>query len=142
MNMANTVSSMAGVDDKENVAPFMSSDPLHRRASSPAKKPGKKGRSKSIGPGDIEHWESVKKDAKNRRKSAFVPASRSIISTEAEKAERQAARRRTLANRRVSFAPEATLHTWDVIELMRDHTTSTDASDQTRRSGTGGTPYK
>ncbi|KAK1820587.1 hypothetical protein LTR12_005035 [Friedmanniomyces endolithicus] len=140
--MANTVSSMAGVDDKENVAPFMSSDPLHRRASSPAKKPGKKGRSKSIGPGDIEHWESVKQDAKNRRKSAFVPASRSIISTEAEKAERQAARRRTLANRRVSFAPEATLHTWDVIELMRDHTTSTDASDQTRRSGTGGTPYK
>ncbi|KAK1813264.1 hypothetical protein LTR12_012327 [Friedmanniomyces endolithicus] len=142
MNMANSVSSMAGVDDKENVAPFMSSDPLHRRASSPAKKPGKKGRSKSIGPGDVEHWESVKQDAKNRRKSAFVPASRSIISTEAEKAERQAARRRTLANRRVSFAPEATLHTWDVIELMRDHTTSTDASDQTRPAGNGGTPYK
>ncbi|KAK0275547.1 hypothetical protein LTR35_007270 [Friedmanniomyces endolithicus] len=142
MNMANTVSSMAGVDDKENVAPCVSSDNLHRRASSPAKKPGKKGRSKSIGPGDVEHWESVKQDAKNRRKSAFVPASRSIISTEAEKAERQAARRRTLANRRVSFAPEATLHTWDVIELMRDHTTSTDASDQTRRSGNGGTPYK
>ncbi|TKA75738.1 hypothetical protein B0A55_05920 [Friedmanniomyces simplex] len=134
--------SMAGADNKENVAPFTSSGPLHRRASSPAKKAGKKGRSKSIGPGDIDHSESIKQDAKNRRKSAFVPASKSIISTEAEKAERQAARRRTLANRRVSFAPEATLHTWDVIELMRDHTTSTDASDQTRRSGNGSTPFK
>ncbi|KAK3073749.1 hypothetical protein LTR53_004385 [Teratosphaeriaceae sp. CCFEE 6253] len=138
---------MAGFHDKENVAPLISSDPLQRRLSSPTKKAGKKARSKSIGPGDLEKPESVKQDAKNRRKSAFVPASRSIISTESEKAARQAARRQTLANRRVSFAPEATLHTWDVIEFMRDRTTSTDSSEQTRRAsnitsaGGEGTPY-
>ncbi|KAK5700604.1 hypothetical protein LTR97_005121 [Elasticomyces elasticus] len=131
---------MPPLENKENVAPLTSSDPLAHRISSPVKK---KGRSKSIGPGDIVKTDnSIKQDAKNRRKSAFVPASKSIISTDAEKAERQAARRRTLANRRVSFAPEATLHTWDVIEFQRDQTTSTDSSDQTRRSGTGGTPFQ
>ena len=125
---------MAATEDKENVAPT-SSDPLQHKGSSPARPPGgRKGRSKSIGPGDIEKSQSAKQDLKNRRKSAFVPASRSIISTEDEKAARQAARRKTLANRRVSFAPEATLHTWDVIEFMRDPTTSTDSSDQTRRT--------
>ena len=35
------------------------------------------------------------------------------------------------ANRRVSFAPEATLHTWDVVELPEDSTTS---SASTRRA--------
>ncbi|KAK4555125.1 hypothetical protein LTR86_007891 [Recurvomyces mirabilis] len=127
---------MAAVDDKENVAPFTSSDPLARKGSSPAKKLNRKGRSKSIGPGDVVESisEGAKQDARNRRKSAFVPASKAIISTEAEKKARQAARRQTLANRRVSFAPEATLHTWDVIEFMRDQTTSTDSSDQTRRA--------
>ncbi|KAK3674937.1 hypothetical protein LTR78_005281 [Recurvomyces mirabilis] len=141
---------MAAVDDKENVAPFTSSDPLARKGSSPAKKLNRKGRSKSIGPGDSVETpsESAKHDARNRRKSAFVPASKAIISSEAEKKARQAARRQTLANRRVSFAPEATLHTWDVIEFMRDQTTSTDSSDQTRRAsnitraGSGSSPVK
>ncbi|KAI9783011.1 MAG: hypothetical protein M1816_001625 [Peltula sp. TS41687] len=39
--------------------------------------------------------------------------------------ERREARRKSLANRRVSFAPEATLHTWNVIEFIQDSTTST-----------------
>lgn len=38
-----------------------------------------------------------------------------------------------LANRRVSFAPEATLHTWDVVELPEDSTTSS-ADNSTRRA--------
>ncbi|KAK4940439.1 hypothetical protein LTR10_019423 [Elasticomyces elasticus] len=46
--------------------------------------------------------------------------------------ERRAARRKSLANRRVSFAPEATLHTWSVMELAEDSTTSS-ASNSTRR---------
>lgn len=45
---------------------------------------------------------------------------------------RKAARRKSLANRRVSFAPEATLHTWSVMELVEDSTTSS-ASNSTRR---------
>jgi len=46
--------------------------------------------------------------------------------------ERRDARRKSLANRRVSFAPEATLHTWSVMELVEDSTTSS-TSNSTRR---------
>ena len=38
------------------------------------------------------------------------------------------------ANRRVSFAPEATLHTWDVVELPEDSTTSSASTNATRRA--------
>ncbi|KAI9752145.1 MAG: hypothetical protein M4579_005745 [Chaenotheca gracillima] len=50
---------------------------------------------------------------------------------EADKKKEQArreARRKSLANRRVSFAPEATLHTWDVVEYFQESTTSTDST--------------
>jgi kinetochore protein Spc7/SPC105 len=47
---------------------------------------------------------------------------------------RRDARRKSLANRRVSFAPEATLHTWDVVEYMQDSTTSSAATNSTRRA--------
>ena len=43
------------------------------------------------------------------------------------------------ANRRVSFAPEATLHTWDVVELAEDATTSSEATNSTRRASNGST---
>ena len=50
------------------------------------------------------------------------------------------------ANRRVSFAPEATLHTWDVVEMPEDSTTSSASGNSTRRgstiSGVAGSPYK
>ena len=119
---------------KENVAPATSSDPLQRKGQSPRKS---KGRSKSIGPGGLDDDDTQKSEQKdemkNRRKSAFVPAVRGILPSQAD-AERKAARRKSMANRRVSFAPEATLHTWDVIEYMRDHTTSTEASESTRRA--------
>ncbi|KAM5456786.1 hypothetical protein MaudCBS49596_001027 [Microsporum audouinii] len=47
--------------------------------------------------------------------------------------EQRAARRKSMANRRVSFAPEATLHTWNVVELMEDSTASS-AANTTRRA--------
>ncbi|MCJ1438218.1 hypothetical protein MMC27_007605 [Xylographa pallens] len=53
--------------------------------------------------------------------------------------ERRDARRKSLANRRVSFAPEATLHTWDVVELAEDATTSSEATNSTRRASNGST---
>jgi kinetochore protein Spc7/SPC105 len=49
---------------------------------------------------------------------------------------RRDARRKSLANRRVSFAPEATLHTWDVVEYMQDSTTSSASTNSTRRAST------
>jgi Spc7 kinetochore protein/Knl1 RWD C-terminal domain len=64
-----------------------------------------------------------------------------ITEDEAEKArkahkqailDRRAARRTSMANRRVSFAPEATLHTWNVVEIVEESTTSS-ASNSTRR---------
>lgn len=39
-----------------------------------------------------------------------------------------------LASRRVSFAPEATLHTWNVVELLEDSTTSSASTNSTRRA--------
>ncbi|EME89594.1 uncharacterized protein MYCFIDRAFT_185843 [Pseudocercospora fijiensis CIRAD86] len=121
--------------DKENVMPATSSDPLARsKGLSPSPKKAKKGRSKSIGPGSLEEPAPEPKiSARDRRKSAFIPATKSILSKN-EDAER-AARRKTMVNRRVSFAPEATLHTWDiVIDTAQDQTTSTDSNDSTRRA--------
>ncbi|RDL31195.1 Uncharacterized protein BP5553_09984 [Venustampulla echinocandica] len=47
---------------------------------------------------------------------------------------RRDARRKSLANRRVSFAPEATLHTWDVVVEYQDSTTSSNATSSTRHA--------
>ncbi len=44
------------------------------------------------------------------------------------------ARRKSLANRRVSFAAEATLHTFHEIEYLQDSTTSTDSTAPRRAS--------
>ena len=50
------------------------------------------------------------------------------------------------ANRRVSFAPEATLHTWNVVELPEDSTTSSASTNSTRRASgltaNAGSPYR
>ncbi|KAL2060660.1 hypothetical protein VTL71DRAFT_9301 [Oculimacula yallundae] len=59
---------------------------------------------------------------------------------------RRDARRKSLANRRVSFAPEATLHTWDVVVEYQDSTTSSNFTNSTRRAssasgGTVGSPH-
>ncbi|KAE8136245.1 hypothetical protein BDV38DRAFT_117894 [Aspergillus pseudotamarii] len=47
--------------------------------------------------------------------------------------EQREARRKSMANRRVSFAPEATLHTWNVVEIP-DDSTSSSTSNSTRRA--------
>lgn len=57
---------------------------------------------------------------------------------------RRDARRKSLANRRVSFAPEATLHTWDVVVEYQDSTTSSNSTNSTRRASatdTVGSPH-
>ncbi|KAI9832577.1 MAG: hypothetical protein M1826_001527 [Phylliscum demangeonii] len=48
--------------------------------------------------------------------------------------ERREARRKSLANRRVSFAPEATLHTWNVVEFVQDSTSSSASTNSTSRA--------
>ncbi|XP_044719929.1 spc7 kinetochore protein [Hirsutella rhossiliensis] len=53
---------------------------------------------------------------------------------EREERDRRDARRKSLANRRVSFAAEATLHTFHEVEYMQDSTSSTDS---TRRASSG-----
>lgn len=47
---------------------------------------------------------------------------------EKEVKDRREARRKSLANRRVSFAAEATLHTFHEIDFMQDSTTSTEST--------------
>lgn len=51
---------------------------------------------------------------------------RSVL--EKETKDRREARRKSLANRRVSFAAEATLHTFHEVEFMQESTTSTDST--------------
>ncbi|KAI9171691.1 chromosome segregation protein [Paramyrothecium foliicola] len=57
---------------------------------------------------------------------------------EREERERRDARRKSLMNRRVSFAAEATLHTFHEVDFMQDSTTSTEASR--RASSAAGKP--
>ncbi|PVH94958.1 hypothetical protein DM02DRAFT_173275, partial [Periconia macrospinosa] len=126
---------MASSNGKENMSDI--ADGLFN-ATSP-KKSSRKTRSKSIGPGGLgEPALKENTHAGNRRKSAFVPAVKSILSASAddEERKRREARRKSLAKRRVSFAPEATLHTWDVVEYLRDATSSSAASEATRRAST------
>ncbi|PCH03410.1 Kinetochore Spc7 [Penicillium occitanis (nom. inval.)] len=63
--------------------------------------------------------EREEKERKEREKKAIL--------------EQREARRKSMASRRVSFAPEATLHTWNVVELIEDSTSSS-AANSTRRA--------
>ncbi|KAK3397811.1 hypothetical protein B0T20DRAFT_232446 [Sordaria brevicollis] len=60
--------------------------------------------------------------------------------TEKDNNERREARRKSLANRRVSFAAEATLHTFHEIELPQDSTTSTDTTRRASSSTSAPSP--
>ncbi|RYP66220.1 hypothetical protein DL769_006064 [Monosporascus sp. CRB-8-3] len=53
---------------------------------------------------------------------------RERVQLEKEINDRREARRKSLANRRVSFAAEATLHTFHEVEYVQDSTTSTDST--------------
>ncbi|KAF2022014.1 Spc7-domain-containing protein [Aaosphaeria arxii CBS 175.79] len=134
---------MANGSGKENIAdglvaaPTSSAPSRNRSSSLSPKKSARRTRSKSIGPGGLNALEepALKESKGNRRKSAFIPAVKSILaSNDEDEKKRREARRKSLAKRRVSFAPEATLHTWDVVEYLRDATTSSASSDATRRA--------
>ncbi|KAF1834168.1 Spc7-domain-containing protein [Decorospora gaudefroyi] len=135
---------MAQTDGKENIADGLVANGSFKAPSqSPKKsalsptKSSRKTRSKSIGPGGLGEADApaLKESTGNRRKSAFIPAVKSILaSNDEDEKKRREARRKSLARRRVSFAPEATLHTWDVVEYMRDATTSSASSEATRRA--------
>ncbi|KAH4072739.1 hypothetical protein HBH50_063570 [Parastagonospora nodorum] len=127
---------MANTDGKENIAEGLIANPKPKAGISSPAKSSRKARSKSIGPGGLGELETpaLKESNGNRRKSAF-PAVKSILSSNDEdEKKRRDARRKSLARRRVSFAPEATLHTWDVVEYLRDATSSSASSDATRRA--------
>ncbi|KAF1990425.1 Spc7-domain-containing protein [Aulographum hederae CBS 113979] len=115
--------------DKENIADGMLDSSPKSSASSP-RKSSLRSRSKSIGPGGLTV--PLREESGNRRKSSVVP--QSILPSKEDEQKRREARRKSLANRRVSFAPEATLHTWDVVEYLRDATTSSASSEPTRRA--------
>ncbi|KAF2747625.1 Spc7-domain-containing protein [Sporormia fimetaria CBS 119925] len=126
---------MASDTGKENIADGLIVTGLFKKAPSLSpRKSSRRARSKSIGPGGLEVPEqsALKETSGNRRKSAFVPAVKSILASNDEDEKKK--RRKSLARRRVSFAPEATLHTWDVVEYLRDATSSSASSDATRRA--------
>ncbi|KAG5929600.1 hypothetical protein E4U42_005305 [Claviceps africana] len=82
---------------------------------------------------------SSSEDSKSSSKVALkTEAEQQAAAREREERERRDARRKSLANRRVSFAAEATLHTFHEIEYMQDSTTSTDSSRRAS-SASGGT---
>lgn len=62
------------------------------------------------------------------------------VQIEKDNNERREARRKSLANRRVSFAAEATLHTFHEIELPQDSTTSTDTTRRASSSTAAPSP--
>src|SRR6202044_3783139 len=80
-----------------------------------------KGKTVAVRTEEEQETSAREREAEERRKSE----KQAIL-------EQRAARRKSMANRRVSFAPEATLHTWNVVELVEDSTTSS-ASNSTRR---------
>ncbi|KAL2755102.1 hypothetical protein ACRALDRAFT_1077212 [Sodiomyces alcalophilus JCM 7366] len=110
----------------------------------------KKSRSKSMGPGGLDILTNGNgnrrasstsdsrdgQDGSREEVSEFKIALRTeeeqqAAAREREERERREARRKSLANRRVSFAAEATLHTFHEVEYMQDQTSSTDSTRRT-----------
>jgi kinetochore protein Spc7/SPC105 len=91
---------MAALDGKENIADGLvaKAKPKAAASSSPAKS-SRKARSKSIGPGGLGELEAppLKESTGNRRKSAFIPAVKSILaSNDEDEKKRRDARRKSL----------------------------------------------
>jgi kinetochore protein Spc7/SPC105 len=101
---------MANAGGKENIADglianasFNATTSFNAPALSP-KKASRKTRSKSIGPGGLGDLEApaLKESSGNRRKSAFIPAVKSILSSNDEdEKKRKEARRKSLGALRV-----------------------------------------
>lgn len=71
---------------------------------------------------------SIDEDSAGPKSAARTEEEQQADTKEREERERRDARRKSLANRRVSFAAEATLHTFHEVEYMQDSTTSTDTT--------------
>ncbi|OAA68929.1 chromosome segregation protein [Cordyceps fumosorosea ARSEF 2679] len=92
--------------------------------------------------------DTIRRKSPRNSKSGDFTGSRIALRTEEEQQaaarerdeqDRRDARRKSLANRRVSFAAEATLHTFHDID-MQDSTASTDYSSRRSSNVTGGQP--
>jgi hypothetical protein len=94
---------MAVTNGKENIADgLVAHTNVKSTASSPAKSL-RKARSKSIGPGGLGELEvpALKESSGNRRKSAFIPAVKSILaSNDEDEKKRRDARRKSLGKSR------------------------------------------
>ncbi|EHK40337.1 hypothetical protein TRIATDRAFT_296316 [Trichoderma atroviride IMI 206040] len=94
----------------------------------------RKSRSKSIGPGGLD---ALRQGTGNRRAlsgskvAVKTEEEQQAAAKEREERERRDARRKSLANRRVSFAAEATLHTFHEVEYMQNR----NAAESRRKSG-------
>jgi len=94
---------MANTDGKENIAAGLIANPKPKPVISSSAKSSRKARSKSIGPGGLGELEApaLKESNGNRRKSAFVPAVKSILSSNDEdEKKRRDARRKSLGTLR------------------------------------------
>ncbi|KAM0335387.1 hypothetical protein ACHAQA_000432 [Verticillium albo-atrum] len=110
---------------KTTIAPLPEIPPLKKRGSGPIKT--------DTPPSAHDR----KQDASSGSKIALrTEEEQQAQAREREERERRDARRKSLANRRVSFAAEATLHTFHEIDFMQESTTSKDSSR--RASSRGG----
>ena len=115
-------STPAPISDMPSTSVAMSGSQTVLDPFSPVKKSkSPKGQAVAVRTQDQQEATARGKEAEERRQSQ----KQAIL-------DQRAARRKSMVNRRVSFAPEATLHTWNVIELVEDSTTSS-ASNSTRR---------
>lgn len=93
------VHTMATTDGKENIADGLIANTTFKAPALSPRKSSRKTRSKSIGPGGLAELEApaLKESSGNRRKSAFIPAVKSILSSNDEdEKKRREARRKSL----------------------------------------------
>jgi kinetochore protein Spc7/SPC105 len=94
---------MAALDGKENIADGLVAKTKPKAAAASPAKSSRKARSKSIGPGGLGELEAppLKESTGNRRKSAFIPAVKSILaSNDEDEKKRRDARRKSLGTSR------------------------------------------
>lgn len=97
----------------------------------PARSPGGSDNTPSSSNGDSSVSSGTKialRTEEEQQTAAREREERERAALEKEIKDRKEARRKSLANRRVSFAAEATLHMFHEIEYMQDSTTSTDST--------------
>jgi kinetochore protein Spc7/SPC105 len=94
---------MANTDGKENIADGLLATIKPKISATSPTKSTRKVRSKSIGPGGLGELDApaLKESSGNRRKSAFIPAVKSILaSNDDDEKKRRDARRKSLGTSR------------------------------------------